>query len=288
MGGYGSLEGYSSIFTLLIANKKRIMKLLISLALALCGMVSITAQNIPIDFEENGNGADWTWTTFENDTDPALEIIANPDPSGLNTSATVAKFTALQTGQPFAGCETMHGAGIGSFTIDESNSIIRIMVWKSVISDVGIKLVREDDWSLGEIKIPNTVTEEWEQIEFDFSAHMGNNYDQIVVFPDFGERQSDNIIYFDNVYGEEGMPNSTSEVEEARITLAPNPATNTISINSIGTLSRYELYSITGQLLHFKENVDDTTINIASLPKGIYVLKAYSGDKIVVEQFIKQ
>lgn len=49
-----------------------------------------------------------------------------------------------------------------------------------------------------------------------------------------------------------------------------------------------ELYSITGQLLHFKENVDDTTINIASLPKGIYVLKAYSGDKIVVEQFIKQ
>ena len=131
------------------------MKIFLSLALAIFALVSATAQNVPIDFEENGNGADWVWTTFENDTNPALEIVPNPDASGVNTSSTVAKFTALQAGQPFAGCESLHGAGIGSFTIDESNSIIRIMVWKPVISDVGIKLVREDDWSLGEIKVPN-------------------------------------------------------------------------------------------------------------------------------------
>ena len=73
------------------------------------------AQNVPIDFELGGNGLNWTWTTFENDTNPALEIVANPDPSGINTSATVAKFTALQTGQPWAGCESMHGSDIGSF-----------------------------------------------------------------------------------------------------------------------------------------------------------------------------
>ena len=79
----------------------------------MCGLASATAQNIPVDFEENGNGADWNWTTFENDTNPALEIVANPDASGLNTSSTVAKFTALQAGQPFAGCETLHGQGSG-------------------------------------------------------------------------------------------------------------------------------------------------------------------------------
>ena len=39
------------------------------------------AQNVPIDFELGGNGLNWTWTTFENDTNPALEIVANPDPS---------------------------------------------------------------------------------------------------------------------------------------------------------------------------------------------------------------
>jgi hypothetical protein len=28
------------------------------------------AQNVPIDFEPAGNGADWTWTVFENDDNP--------------------------------------------------------------------------------------------------------------------------------------------------------------------------------------------------------------------------
>ena len=77
------------------------------------------------------------------------------------------------------------------------------MVYKPTISDVGIKLVRFDNWSLGEIKISNTVINEWEQIEFDFSAHIGNTYDQIVIFPDFTGRPEDRILYFDNIYGAE-------------------------------------------------------------------------------------
>ena len=44
------------------------------------------SQNVPIDFEAGGNGLNWTWTTFENDTNPPLEIVVNPDPSGINFS----------------------------------------------------------------------------------------------------------------------------------------------------------------------------------------------------------
>lgn len=158
-----------------------------------------SAQVAPIDFEDGGNGASWTWTVFENGTNPPLEMVENPDASVINSSATVAKFTALQVGEPHVGCETQHGSDIGSFTIGSNNHIIKIMVWKSVISDVGIKLVRSDNWALPEIKIPNTLVNEWEEITFDFSAHMGNTYDQIVIFPDFNARTSDNIIYFDNI-----------------------------------------------------------------------------------------
>ncbi len=75
-------------------------------------------QNIPIDFEQGGHGLNWTWTTFENDTNPALEIVPNPDSSSINSSSTVAKFTALQAGEPWAGVESMHGADIGSFSLD--------------------------------------------------------------------------------------------------------------------------------------------------------------------------
>ena len=48
----------------------------------------LSAQNQPVDFEAGGYGADWTWTVFENDTNPPLEIVTNPDMSEPNPSTT--------------------------------------------------------------------------------------------------------------------------------------------------------------------------------------------------------
>ncbi|MDG1792509.1 MAG: hypothetical protein P8H02_04565, partial [Flavobacteriaceae bacterium] len=101
-----------------------------------------TMPNGPIDFETGGYGANWTWTVFENsENPPALEIVSNPNSSGINTSSTVAKFTALSSGAAYAGCESQHGSDIGSFKFDSNNSIVKIMVYKTVISDVGLKFV---------------------------------------------------------------------------------------------------------------------------------------------------
>jgi hypothetical protein len=165
----------------------------------------VLAQNSPIDFEPGGYGAPWTWTVFENGDNPSLEIVTNPNTGGINSSATVAKFTALQTGQPWAGCESLHGSDIGTFSLHVNNSTLKIMVYKTVISDVGLKFVIPTSGSLGEIKVANTVTNAWEELTFDFSSHIGFpeaiGIDQIVVFPDFnlGGRTQDNIIYFDNI-----------------------------------------------------------------------------------------
>ncbi|TVQ94162.1 MAG: T9SS C-terminal target domain-containing protein [Bacteroidetes bacterium] len=175
----------------------------------LLGFLVITgfSQNNPIDFEPGGYGADWTWTVFENETNPDLEIINNPDPSGINTSATVAKFTALEAGNPWAGTESAHGdTDLGPFVLDETNSQIKIMVWKPVISNVGIKLVSSNGWAQVEILVPNTVVNEWEELTFDFSEYLNppaeeGMLDQIVIFPDYDTdgREQDNIIYFDNI-----------------------------------------------------------------------------------------
>ncbi len=158
----------------------------------------------PIDFEPDGYGADWTWTVFENETNPPLEIIDNPDPSGINTSATVAKFTALQEGNPWAGVESEQGVDLGTFEWDDSNRIVKIQVWKSVISDVGIKFATETGWAEEELKVANTLTNEWEELTFDFSDFInppdGNGtLGQIIIFPDFAERDQDNVVYFDNI-----------------------------------------------------------------------------------------
>jgi len=176
------------------------MKKILLISTLIFSISALYAQNAPVDFEAGGNGADWTWTVFENDVNPDVNIIANPDPSGANTSATVAEFTALTTGQPFAGTETMHGADIGPFTLSQATSEVRIMVWKSTISDVGIKLVESNGAALPEVKVANTVTDQWEELVFNFSDREGIEFDQIVIFPDFtfDPRPSDNVVYFDN------------------------------------------------------------------------------------------
>jgi len=161
--------------------------------------------SLPIDFETTGFGANWIWNVFENDTNPALEFVANPDASGINTSSTVAKITALQTGAQWVGTETAHGEMGITWDLSASNSIIKIMVYKTVISDVGIKLVNPANGAQVEIKVPNTLTNQWEELTFDFSGRIGDgldgstNIDQIVVFPDFTARTQDNVVYFDNI-----------------------------------------------------------------------------------------
>jgi hypothetical protein len=190
-------------------------------------------QNSPIDFETGGYGATWTWTVFENGSNPPLEIVTNPNTGGINSSATVAKFTALQAGQPWAGCESLHGSDIGTFSLDATNSTLKIMVYKTVISDVGLKFVIPSSGSLGEIKVANTVTNAWEELTFDFSSHIGLpeaiGIDQIVVFPDFNlsGRTQDNIIYFDNIsFSPATVPGSPTEA-------APTPTLSEANVISI-------------------------------------------------------
>jgi len=206
------------------------------IVLMLTGFISL-AQNAPIDFEENGIGADWTWTVFENESNPDLEIVDNPDSSGINTSDKVAKFTALETGAPFAGCESQSGGfDLGPFTWNEENTTITIMVWKSEISNVGIKFANPQGWAEQELLVSNTVTNQWEELTFDFSNAMnppegeGGPLDQIIIFPDFQNRDSDQVVYFDNISFSD---DEVETPEDGPLTGAPTPTEDEDDVYSL-------------------------------------------------------
>ncbi len=154
----------------------------------------------PVDFEPSGLGQGFTWNVFENGDNPAVTFLANPDATGANTSATVAQFTARVGGQPFAGTITND---LPTFTLNVTNSCVKIKVWKPVISDVGIKFETGSQASTGEIKVPNTVTNQWEELTFDFSGKIGEpesaDITGFIVFPDFAARTQDNVVYFDDI-----------------------------------------------------------------------------------------
>ena len=110
--------------------------------------------------------------------------------------------TARAGGQPFAGAVT---TDLPTFTLDSSNAVVKVMVWKTVISDVGIKFEDAMQGSTGEIRVANTVTNQWEELTFDFTGVIGNPVNTditgLVIFPDFDDdgRGQDNVVYFDNI-----------------------------------------------------------------------------------------
>lgn len=250
------------------------MKKLQLLTVALLFSSSIFAQNVPVDFEEGGNGADWTWVTFENADNPPLEIIENPYKSGINTSNTIAKFTARADGQPYAGFESLHGADIGDYKIEEANSSITIMVYKSVISDVGIKLVTATGWSKGELKVANTKVNEWEELTFDFSTvdHENMTYDQMVIFMDFNGRSEETINYFDNLtIG--GRTASISELTSNTPSIYPNPTTGLVTLPT--TTATFTITNMAGQEVLSGQN---NTAQLSTLSTGMYTINAVLAD----------
>ena len=155
-----------------------------------------------IDFETDGFGANWVWTVHNNHSNPALEIVPNPNLSSSNSSENVAKFTSKADGEAWALTFTDN---IGTFLFNQYNKIVSLKVRKEVASNFGVKFEYVDPTNaqvlyFKELQLPTTVTDgNWEALHFDFSSEIGTAYNRLVIIPDFESRSQDNISYFDQV-----------------------------------------------------------------------------------------
>ncbi len=183
------------------------MKYLFTFLLALCATFAF-GQTETIDFETAGVGSDWAWTA--SDQNPEFTIINNPHKTGINTSDKVVEFIAKTTDKNWA---LAHSKGIGKFTFDATNNSVKIKVYKPTISDVAIKF--EGTSSAKEIKVPNTLTNQWEELTFDFSSVNGNTYDKIVIIPDFvsSARAQNNTLYLDDIVAPNGAPTCSDGIK---------------------------------------------------------------------------
>jgi len=152
-----------------------------------------------VDFETVGNT--WSWVVFGNgingaDTPDNMVVpFANPSATGINSSANCAKFINDATATVWGGCQS---EGIGTFIVNDQNCIVKMMVYKDVISDCMLKFAGDD----GDVAImvPNTKINEWEELTFDFSAKIGTTYKNIQLVPDHPAiRTAGSTSYFDNI-----------------------------------------------------------------------------------------
>jgi hypothetical protein len=150
----------------------------------------LSAQYIYNDFDTNQNEDFLGW--------PGLPVItANPDPSGVNTSPNVAQWE--RTGEQWAHVYCNLDGKI-DFT---TGTAFNVKVYSPIACDVLFKLEDQANGSIfTELTSSITATDQWVELEFDFTNGQSGLYDKIVVFFDFASTTS-NIFYFDDVTGPE-------------------------------------------------------------------------------------
>ena len=85
------------------------------------------------------------------------------------------------------------------------------------------------------------------------------------------------------------VPNSITDINENKstLTISPNPASNQIHIEGITAKDyKIKILNIIGKTMLTATN--QTTIDVSSLTKGIYLAKIEQGEKTSVHKFIKQ
>jgi hypothetical protein len=156
-------------------------------------MCGISFAQVPvIDFETVGN--DWGYGLFGEGSASTFSIVANPDPSGINTSDSVACYIVGADAEGWAG---VFSGDFPDVTLDATNAIVTVMVWKDVISDVDLKL---EPPNIDQRGIQNTVTGQWEQVTFDYSAYIGTTVATLTMLPDHVDtRTAGSVNYWDNI-----------------------------------------------------------------------------------------
>lgn len=226
-----------------------------------------------------------------------LELVDNPDQSGVNTSEKCIQFTRRTTGEdamPWAGFYCLVTDPDPDFT---TNKYVHVKVLKSNTSEVKFKI---EGGTAGNSEIPSmneyTTPGVWQDMVFDFSEKTGV-YPIVALSPDVEDLvgSEDRIIYFDDI-----VVNNISTPQilglkanflASKISVYPNPAKEVLRVQTSESLSSATIYSLDGRKVSTINKLDKgtTTINTSNLSKGVYLINfiATSGANLT-QQFIKQ
>jgi len=158
-----------------------------------------------------------TAPVFNNFGGSITQVIANPDPSGINTSATVTEFEKPTGAETYAGSSFDLPSALDLST----NTTFRIKTYSPKVGAiVKFKIENSADTSQSyEVDANTTVENVWEELVYDLSAAPDFTYDRIVIFFDFGNPGSSGASFTSARMKTEGLQEFTYGRAEIRAKL---------------------------------------------------------------------
>ena len=223
-----------------------------------------------------------------------FEIVDNPNQSGINTSDRVGEFVKAGDALPFAGMFAALDAPINF----GSNKTIRAKVHMDHIGNFAVKIEGSTTGADAiEIAVDNTVTGEWEELTFDFSAAPdGADYRTLTIFFDLGiDATGENVTsYFDDIVIGDGSCTTVGVFAPNELTqfvVAPNPVSDRLRVelpSEVRSLLVTDLYGRTLRTVAAgRSNLAE--IDVTDLPNGVYLLSGFdrSGALVASGRFVR-
>ncbi|MBX2889421.1 MAG: T9SS type A sorting domain-containing protein [Saprospiraceae bacterium] len=190
-------------------------KLLLLFQCLVLAVVVSRAQTTILDFETAATSTVFQY--FGSTLDGTFnEVIANPNPTGSNTSSMVGRYVKPAVAEVWAGCFSNPDPTVA---VDlAANGRIAVKVHRDRIGNLTLKLENSTNGGANWVTtVQNTKINEWEELVFDasqpsieppFASASGFVYTRVVLFFDFGASGtgSDVVSYFDDIVA---LPNAT-------------------------------------------------------------------------------
>ena len=96
-------------------------------------------------------------------------------------------------------------------------------------------------------------------------------------------------VFYDNIYFHKNTVLSSASCTASKVKLYPNPTSNVLNIESIGSIQTISVYNVLGQeVINKALNSTSTALDVSSLNSGIYVVKTVVDGVTSSTKFIKQ
>ena len=98
-----------------------------------------------------------------------------------------------------------------------------------------------------------------------------------------------NVVWYDNLYFHKNTVLSTDSFAVTKVKLYPNPSSNVLNIESVGTIQNIAIYNVLGQeVMNKPTNGTLVSLDVSGLNAGIYVIKTAIDGTVSSSKFIKE
>lgn len=228
-----------------------------------------------------------------------MVIVDNPNPTGINTSSKVIKFTRRTSG-----ADAASWAGFYSHVVDPDpdftvNKYIHVKVLKNKATGVRFKIEGGAAGTVEKLSTNNyTNVGQWQDMVINFSEKTGT-YATVGLQPDFESplvAEGDRVIYFDDIIlNNDPNPMTTLSTQgfniKNNVKIFPNPTKNTLNVQTDEVLKSIVIISIDGKQLKKFDKISSgvQALNIGDLPRGLYFVTFVAKDgSILTKKIIKE